>query len=56
MPAHRDAFAPAELSRRLIAVEEALQLTAAGSTRAAVLVPLYVEGGELHAVFTKRSA
>jgi 8-oxo-dGTP pyrophosphatase MutT (NUDIX family) len=38
----------------LLSAEEAVQLDVRGRTDAAVLVPLYVEGGELHAVFTKR--
>jgi 8-oxo-dGTP pyrophosphatase MutT (NUDIX family) len=42
-----------ELSRRLSAPEPPPP-GAAGDTESAVLVPLFVEGGELHAVFTKR--
>jgi 8-oxo-dGTP pyrophosphatase MutT (NUDIX family) len=38
----------------LLAPDEALELTAAGRTEAGVLVPLYLDQGELHAVFTKR--
>ena len=38
----------------LIAPEAALRLDVRGRTDAAVLVPLYEAGGELHAVFTKR--
>jgi 8-oxo-dGTP pyrophosphatase MutT (NUDIX family) len=38
----------------LLTPEQAAELDAPGSKDAAVLVPLYVEGGELHAVFTKR--
>ncbi len=38
----------------LIAPEAALKLEVRGRTDAAVLVPLYEAGGELHAVFTKR--
>ncbi|HEY2772221.1 MAG TPA: CoA pyrophosphatase [Solirubrobacteraceae bacterium] len=43
-----------QLKRMLLSAEEAVQLDVRGRTDAAVLVPLYVEGGELHAVFTKR--
>jgi 8-oxo-dGTP pyrophosphatase MutT (NUDIX family) len=38
----------------LLTPAEAAELDAPGSKDAAVLVPLYVENGELHAVFTKR--
>ena len=38
----------------LLTPAEAAEMDAPGSKDAAVLVPLYVEGGELHAVFTKR--
>jgi 8-oxo-dGTP pyrophosphatase MutT (NUDIX family) len=44
----------AELGRLLLAPDEAIALEVHGGTEAAVLVPLYVERGELHAVFTKR--
>jgi 8-oxo-dGTP pyrophosphatase MutT (NUDIX family) len=43
-----------ELKGVLIAPEAALKLEVRGRTDAAVLVPLYEAGGELHAVFTKR--
>jgi 8-oxo-dGTP pyrophosphatase MutT (NUDIX family) len=43
-----------ELSRVLLDPHEAMALDVAGSTDAGVLVPLYLDGGELHAVFTKR--
>jgi 8-oxo-dGTP pyrophosphatase MutT (NUDIX family) len=43
-----------ELRRVLLLPEEAVQLEVRGRTDAAVLVPLYLEDGELHAVFTKR--
>jgi 8-oxo-dGTP pyrophosphatase MutT (NUDIX family) len=43
-----------ELSRVLLSVADAIALEVRGATDAAVLVPLYVDGGELHAVFTKR--
>jgi 8-oxo-dGTP pyrophosphatase MutT (NUDIX family) len=38
----------------LLTPEEALELDAPGTKNAAVLVPLYLDGDELHAVFTKR--
>jgi 8-oxo-dGTP pyrophosphatase MutT (NUDIX family) len=38
----------------LLAPEEALRRKPQGGTDAAVLVPVYVERGELHAVFTRR--
>lgn len=42
------------LSALLLSPEEALELEVLGRTDAAVLVPLYVDRGELHAVFTER--
>jgi 8-oxo-dGTP pyrophosphatase MutT (NUDIX family) len=42
------------LRRVLLAPEEAMALEVSGRTDAAVLVPLYMRDGELHAVFTKR--
>ncbi len=42
------------LRRVLLAPEDALTLEVRGSTNAAVLVPLYVDRGRLHAVFTRR--
>ncbi len=44
----------AELRRVLLEPEQAAALEVHGHTDAAVLVPLYLERGELHAVFTKR--
>src|SRR5436305_4319063 len=38
----------------LLPAEVAMTLRVRGATKAGVLVPLYVEHGELHAVFTKR--
>jgi 8-oxo-dGTP pyrophosphatase MutT (NUDIX family) len=38
----------------LLTPEEAAKLDAPGNTDAAVLVPLYLRGDDLHAVFTKR--
>jgi 8-oxo-dGTP pyrophosphatase MutT (NUDIX family) len=43
-----------EMQRVLLPTEEAIHLDVRGRTDAAVLVPLYIEDGELHAVFTKR--
>jgi 8-oxo-dGTP pyrophosphatase MutT (NUDIX family) len=43
-----------KLSRVLLAPDDALTLEVRGATNAAVLVPLYVHDGHLHAVFTKR--
>jgi 8-oxo-dGTP pyrophosphatase MutT (NUDIX family) len=42
------------LRELLLTPEEAAQLDAPGRTDAAVLVPLYLDTGSLHAVFTKR--
>jgi 8-oxo-dGTP pyrophosphatase MutT (NUDIX family) len=44
----------AELSRVLLTAEAASELEVQGRTDAGVLVPLYLDGGRLHAVFTKR--
>ena len=44
-----------QLAPLLMDPEEALTLDVHGRTDAAVLVPLYVDGGELHGVFTKRN-
>jgi 8-oxo-dGTP pyrophosphatase MutT (NUDIX family) len=43
-----------ELRRVLLEVGSAMALDVLGRTDAAVLVPLYLEDGELHAVFTRR--
>ena len=43
-----------KLSRVLLSAEDALTLEVRGAMNAAVLVPLYVDRGRLHAVFTKR--
>ena len=43
-----------ELRSVLLEPEDAIALEVHGRTDAAVLVPLYVQGDELHAVFTKR--
>ena len=43
-----------DLRRVLLSPEEAISLEVHGRTDAGVLVPLYVEDDELHAVFTKR--
>jgi len=43
-----------DLQRVLLSPQEALELDVRGRTDAGVLVPLYVNGGELHGVFTRR--
>jgi 8-oxo-dGTP pyrophosphatase MutT (NUDIX family) len=43
-----------QLAPMLLRAAEAMALDVLGRTDAAVLVPLYVQDGELHAVFTKR--
>jgi 8-oxo-dGTP pyrophosphatase MutT (NUDIX family) len=43
-----------DLRRVLLSPEEALTLEVRGATSAAVLVPLYMHRGRLHAVFTRR--
>ncbi len=42
------------LTRVLLAADEAVKLEVTGRTDAAVLVPIYLHGGELQLVFTKR--
>jgi 8-oxo-dGTP pyrophosphatase MutT (NUDIX family) len=42
------------LRRVLLSPEEAVQIEVRGRTDAAVLVPLYMQDGQPHAVFTKR--
>jgi 8-oxo-dGTP pyrophosphatase MutT (NUDIX family) len=54
MPRRNDHLAE-DLRRVLLTADEALTLEVPGRTDAAVLVPLYVERGRLHAVFTKRN-
>src|SRR4051812_35368274 len=49
MPVTADA-----LRELLLTPEEAAEMDAPGNTDAAVLVPLYLDGDALHAVFTKR--
>jgi 8-oxo-dGTP pyrophosphatase MutT (NUDIX family) len=44
------------LSELLLSPDEAVTLKAPGGVAAAVLIPLYISGGQLHAVFTKRNA
>jgi 8-oxo-dGTP pyrophosphatase MutT (NUDIX family) len=46
----------AHLGDLLLTPEESVSMKAPGEIAAAVLVPLYEDGGELHAVFTKRNA
>ena len=43
-----------DLRRVLLSTEDALAIDVRGRTNAAVLVPLYLDHGRLHAVFTKR--
>jgi 8-oxo-dGTP pyrophosphatase MutT (NUDIX family) len=45
---------PEDLRRVLLSPEDALTLEVRGATNAAVLVPLYLKRGRLHAVFTRR--
>ena len=45
---------PEQLRELLLTPEEAAKLDAPGTKDAAVLIPLYLDAGELHAVFTKR--
>jgi 8-oxo-dGTP pyrophosphatase MutT (NUDIX family) len=45
---------PERLRELLLTPEEAAQMDAHGTTDAAVLIPLYLDSGDLHAVFTKR--
>src|SRR3954470_13605751 len=42
------------LRELLLTPEEAVAMDAHGRTDAAVLVPMYLDSGDLHAVFTKR--
>lgn len=43
-----------ELAQVLLAPADAIAISVHGRTEAAVLVPLYVDGGKIHVVFTKR--
>jgi 8-oxo-dGTP pyrophosphatase MutT (NUDIX family) len=43
-----------DLQRVLLSPADALELDVRGRTDAGVLVPLYMDGGELHGVFTRR--
>jgi 8-oxo-dGTP pyrophosphatase MutT (NUDIX family) len=45
---------PEQLREVLLTPAEAAAMDAPGRVDAAVLVPLYLDGGDLHAVFTKR--
>ena len=47
---------PSQLRELLLSPREAAKLDAHGTTDAAVLIPLYLEGEELVAVFTERRA
>lgn len=45
---------PARMRELLLTPDQAAELDAPGTKDAAVLIPLYFQDGELHAVFTKR--
>jgi 8-oxo-dGTP pyrophosphatase MutT (NUDIX family) len=52
---HRSVASPQQLRSVLLSPEEAYAMDAVGGRiAAAVLVPLYLDSGDLHAVFTKR--
>ncbi|MEA2425090.1 MAG: hypothetical protein QOH13_1500, partial [Thermoleophilaceae bacterium] len=51
---HRHVATPEQLREVLLTPEQAAELDAPGRVDAAVLVPLYLDSGDLHAVFTKR--
>jgi 8-oxo-dGTP pyrophosphatase MutT (NUDIX family) len=55
MERSRDDLA-AQLGRLLLTPEESVSQKAPGGVVAAVLIPLYLADGEIHAVFTKRNA
>jgi 8-oxo-dGTP pyrophosphatase MutT (NUDIX family) len=52
---NRSVPTPERLRELLLTADEAAEMDAAGGQNdAAVLIPLYLDGGDLHAVFTKR--
>ena len=55
MSANRDEYAE-RLGELLLTPEESAGMKAPGGVVAAVLIPLYLSNGDLHAVFTKRNA
>ena len=55
MSTTRDDYAK-QLGELLLTPEESVTLKAPGGVAAAVLIPLYLSNGDLHAVFTKRNA
>jgi 8-oxo-dGTP pyrophosphatase MutT (NUDIX family) len=55
MDATRDDWA-SRIGELLLTPEESVLMKAPGAVTAAVLIPLYVSDGDLHAVFTKRNA
>jgi 8-oxo-dGTP pyrophosphatase MutT (NUDIX family) len=55
VPPNREDYAT-RLTEALLTPEESVTLKAPGGVVAAVLVPLYLSNGDLHAVFTKRNA
>jgi 8-oxo-dGTP pyrophosphatase MutT (NUDIX family) len=55
MPTDRDEYAR-RLGELLLNEDESASMKAPGGVAAAVLIPLYLSNGDLHAVFTKRNA
>ena len=55
MPTDRDEYAR-RLGELLLTEDESASMKALGGVAAAVLIPLYLSNGDLHAVFTKRNA
>jgi 8-oxo-dGTP pyrophosphatase MutT (NUDIX family) len=55
MPTDRDEYAR-RLGELLLTEDESASMKAPGGVAAAVLIPLYLSNGDLHAVFTKRNA
>jgi 8-oxo-dGTP pyrophosphatase MutT (NUDIX family) len=55
MTRSRDDYAR-RLEELLLVPEESVELKAPGGVVAAVLIPLYVSNGDLHAIFTRRNA
>ena len=52
----RSVASAAQLRELLLTPDEAAAIEVPGKTPASVLVPLYLDSGELHAVFTRRRA
>jgi 8-oxo-dGTP pyrophosphatase MutT (NUDIX family) len=55
MPSSRAEY-ERRLGELLLTPEESVTMKAPGGVAAAVLIPVYAAGGDLHAVFTKRNA